>query len=262
MFILVSDIDGQYGEWSEWSTCSVSLSCERGGVRTRTRACDSPSPQGNGQPCDGDSLEAEGCDGEGEGSCMFETMPSWKPDVSVTKVNGQGNPQALLLGEWMQYHMCLDLPTMKDDKNIWFEMWTNNPTNGLQSSPEPGRTSLSLTDVHIDSYGGNLETWYEGNYTNSSDVAPVETMWYHDTGGDQMERKQYKITGLTNFGEDGVNNRITMDYSIIFSNILNNVIKSNTYYISSGVIINDYYNEVRKLFKGYFIFLLFVLIAA
>ena len=42
----------------------MSLSCERGGVRTRSRECDSPAPQGSGLPCAGDTLEAEACDGD------------------------------------------------------------------------------------------------------------------------------------------------------------------------------------------------------
>ena len=117
-------------------------------------------------------------------------------------------------------------------------------SSGLSSNPEPGRTSLSLTDVHVESFGSNLETWSSpGVYINSSAVAPAETMWYHDTGGDQVERKHYQITGINNNGSDGTNNRITMDYSFIYSNILNNVANSKTYYITSGVVINDYYDE-------------------
>ena len=61
---------------------------------------------------------------------MFQTMPAWKPDVSIAKVDGQGNPASLKLGEWMKYHMCIDLPVITDDKNIEFEMWTNDSNNG------------------------------------------------------------------------------------------------------------------------------------
>ena len=45
-------------------------------------------------------------------------------------------------------------------------------------------------------------------------------------------------------GEDGANNRLTVDYSVVLANILNNVDKSQNYYVSSGVVIGDYYNEV------------------
>ena len=91
---------------------------------------------------------------------------------------------------------------MDEDRNIVVEMFTNDPDNGLKifsdeltniqsysglsSSPEPGQTSLSLEDVYIKSYGSNLKTFYQGGYINASSVPPVETKWYHDTGGDQV----------------------------------------------------------------------------
>ena len=53
-------------------------------------------------------------------------------------------------------------------------------------------------------------------------------------------------------GEDGENNRLTVDYSVVLANIMNNVDKSQNYYVSSGVVIGDYYNEVtisRSMFS-------------
>ena len=55
------------------------------------------------------------------------------------------------------------------------------------------------------------------------------------------------MTGINNQGEDGTDNRLVVDYSVIFSNVLNNVVASSNYYISSGVVIADYYNEVGLL---------------
>ena len=49
---------------------------------------------------------------------------------------------------------------------------------------------------------------------------------------------------MNNDGVDGENNRLTVDYSVVFANIMNNVDKSQNYYVSSGVVIGDYYNEV------------------
>ena len=56
------------------------------------------------------------------------------------------------------------------------------------------------------------------------------------------------MTGINNQGDDGTDNRLVVDYSVIFSNVLNNVVASSNYYISSGVVISDYYNEVGLLF--------------
>ena len=55
------------------------------------------------------------------------------------------------------------------------------------------------------------------------------------------------MTGINNQGDDGTDNRLVVDYSVIFSNVLNNVVASSNYYISSGVVISDYYNEVGLL---------------
>ena len=55
------------------------------------------------------------------------------------------------------------------------------------------------------------------------------------------------MTGINNQGDDGTDNRLVVDYSVIFSNVLNNVVASSNYYISSGVVISDYYNEVVLL---------------
>ena len=78
--------------------------------------------------------------------CEFTHPPPWQPDITVTKVDGQGNPQvscdwrragqhsiqyqALLLGEWFKYNLCVDFPTLAQDRNLVLEMFTNNPDNG------------------------------------------------------------------------------------------------------------------------------------
>ena len=252
----VEDIDGGYGDWSDWSSCSVSLSCQRGGVRTRERSCDSPVPQGNGADCpdtlDDPSMEAEGCRGAASGSCTFDVPPAWKPEMSSIKVEGQGNAQSMYIGDWYRYKMWVDFPITTDDKNLVFQMFTNNPDNGLSSSSEPGRTSLTLTHAQIEAYGPKHKLWdgqLNGNYTNADSwtVPPLETLWYHDTGGDQLERKQIKITGINNEGQDGTDNRLIMDYGIFFSNLPSNVYASTSYYVSSGVVVTDFFDEVNIL---------------
>ena len=63
--------------------------------------------------------------------------------------------------------------------------------SGLQNSAEPGKSSFSLVDVNLQSYGPKLQTFHGeyGTYVNSSDVRPVETKWFHDTGGDQVSQQ-------------------------------------------------------------------------
>ncbi|XP_043923760.1 thrombospondin-2 isoform X2 [Protopterus annectens] len=51
-------IDGQWGPWSPWSTCSDTCG---GGLRERSRICNSPEPQFGGKPCLGDATVNERC---------------------------------------------------------------------------------------------------------------------------------------------------------------------------------------------------------
>lgn len=51
-------VDGNWGQWSKWTTCSVTCSI---GTHSRNRQCDSPEPQNNGLSCSGNSVEENTC---------------------------------------------------------------------------------------------------------------------------------------------------------------------------------------------------------
>ncbi|XP_069932953.1 SCO-spondin [Oryctolagus cuniculus] len=52
------DRAGGWGPWGPWSSCSRSCG---GGLRSRTRACDQPAPQGLGDYCEGPQAQGEAC---------------------------------------------------------------------------------------------------------------------------------------------------------------------------------------------------------
>uniref|UniRef100_A0A8D2ECW6 SCO-spondin n=1 Tax=Theropithecus gelada TaxID=9565 RepID=A0A8D2ECW6_THEGE len=52
------DRAGGWGPWGTWSHCSRSCG---GGLRSRTRACDQPPPQGLGDYCEGPRAQGEAC---------------------------------------------------------------------------------------------------------------------------------------------------------------------------------------------------------
>ena len=56
--ISIVAVNGGYGPWSEWSSCSKS--CE-GGVQSRSRQCDDPVPDLDGLPCVGPSSGTQNC---------------------------------------------------------------------------------------------------------------------------------------------------------------------------------------------------------
>ena len=56
---LLIQIDGDWGPWTSWSSCSIS--CGKGGVRKRTRQCDNPVPKGTGENCVGAHEQLKSC---------------------------------------------------------------------------------------------------------------------------------------------------------------------------------------------------------
>ena len=55
----VIQIDGHWGPWSFWSSCS--LSCGHGGKHKRSRHCNNPAPVGNGRVCVGEQYQSKSC---------------------------------------------------------------------------------------------------------------------------------------------------------------------------------------------------------
>ncbi|XP_057291700.1 hemicentin-1-like [Hydractinia symbiolongicarpus] len=51
-------VDGGFGDWSSYSSCSKTCG---GGVQTRTRECNNPTPLGSGKDCAGAREETRGC---------------------------------------------------------------------------------------------------------------------------------------------------------------------------------------------------------
>ncbi|KAL7987599.1 hypothetical protein Chor_006518 [Crotalus horridus] len=51
-------INGRWGPWSPWSGCTVSCG---GGIRERSRLCNSPEPQYGGKACAGDVIQRDMC---------------------------------------------------------------------------------------------------------------------------------------------------------------------------------------------------------
>lgn len=63
-------VDGRWSPWSPWSACSVTCA---GGIRERTRVCNSPEPQHGGQACVGDVRQQHMCNRR---SCP---VGGWRP---------------------------------------------------------------------------------------------------------------------------------------------------------------------------------------
>ncbi|CAK6951656.1 thrombospondin-2 [Scomber scombrus] len=51
-------VDGGWGPWSPWATCSATCG---GGIKSRTRECNSPQPQYGGNKCIGEASDSDNC---------------------------------------------------------------------------------------------------------------------------------------------------------------------------------------------------------
>ncbi|EDO36471.1 predicted protein, partial [Nematostella vectensis] len=51
-------VNGVWGSWSEWSTCSVTCG---GGTQLHMRVCNNPKPENGGLPCAGAMVEQQSC---------------------------------------------------------------------------------------------------------------------------------------------------------------------------------------------------------
>ena len=58
---LCPPVDGSWGSWTDWSSCSVTCG---GGYQFRTRRCDDPPPLNGGAECPGSDEEIQSCNTE------------------------------------------------------------------------------------------------------------------------------------------------------------------------------------------------------
>ncbi|XP_033736371.1 uncharacterized protein LOC117324562 [Pecten maximus] len=78
-------IDGGYGSWMAWASCSVSCG---GGTRSRGRLCDNPYPQYNGAQCVGPDTTSETCNTQ---VCIIDGgWGGWSAFGACTKTCGTG----------------------------------------------------------------------------------------------------------------------------------------------------------------------------
>uniref|UniRef100_A0A3B4CZ96 Sema domain-containing protein n=1 Tax=Pygocentrus nattereri TaxID=42514 RepID=A0A3B4CZ96_PYGNA len=68
-------VDGHFGPWSSWRSCSHSDGGSVGSCQCRTRACNNPSPQCGGQQCQGTSVEVANCSRNG----AWTPWTAWAP---------------------------------------------------------------------------------------------------------------------------------------------------------------------------------------
>ncbi|XP_053396764.1 SCO-spondin-like isoform X2 [Mercenaria mercenaria] len=85
-------VNGQWGDWSSWTTCSVSCAS---GTHSRYRDCNSPVPQNGGHYCNGNNFENKTCTNE---PCPINgNWGPWSPFGSCSSSCGSGRVSRIRL---------------------------------------------------------------------------------------------------------------------------------------------------------------------
>ena len=89
VFKFEAKIDGHWGRWTSWSTCSKS--CDQGQL-TRTRICNDPAPKNGGADCVGTATEANVCRKKscfvGPDDCEFESdLCVWTNEATADQLD-------------------------------------------------------------------------------------------------------------------------------------------------------------------------------
>ncbi|XP_035824222.1 uncharacterized protein LOC101853604 [Aplysia californica] len=82
-------VDGNWGQWTSYGSCSVS--CGAVGTKVRTRACDDPAPQNNGEDCQGSGSQSQSCDMTGTPCPVNGGWTNWSGWTSCSVTCGTGD---------------------------------------------------------------------------------------------------------------------------------------------------------------------------
>uniref|UniRef100_A0A3B5KU71 Uncharacterized protein n=1 Tax=Xiphophorus couchianus TaxID=32473 RepID=A0A3B5KU71_9TELE len=146
-------VDGAWSRWSDWTDCSKSCG---GGIQSRRRLCDSPSPEGAGNYCEGLGTEVRACNTD---HCpVHGSWSSWSAWSECDECAGSSirtrqcnSPPARFgglpcLGESRQSRRCHDNSTV----------CSGQPTERFHSD-----CNCSVPGCHVDGGWGQWGAWTE-----------------------------------------------------------------------------------------------------
>ncbi|XP_032830146.2 thrombospondin-1-like [Petromyzon marinus] len=135
-------VDGQWGPWSLWSTCSVTCA---GGSRTRLRLCNNPEPKHGGRRCVGLSSDTGVCNTQ---DCPIDgclSNPCFAGSTCISFVDGSWKCGACPLGYRGDGLHCEDIDECTEVPDVCFSTTSasrcTNLEPGFKCLPCPPRYS-------------------------------------------------------------------------------------------------------------------------
>ncbi|XP_033120035.1 properdin-like [Anneissia japonica] len=166
-------IDGQWSNWGRWSGCSKTCG---DGTNVRTRRCNNPKPQYNGQSCTGDPREKKTCHSGIEciGVAYWSSWSDWSPcSECLLYKRQQRNRQCVIpkgatayncKGFSVEYHKCtssMDCMAPDDDSDKFSGSGSGNICIGENCCDDVdgcSSGSVSFSSSEVDMTVGPLPT--------------------------------------------------------------------------------------------------------
>ncbi|XP_048241821.1 sushi, von Willebrand factor type A, EGF and pentraxin domain-containing protein 1-like isoform X2 [Haliotis rufescens] len=236
-------VNGNWGDWSKKTECSASCG---GGTRSRSRQCDSPPPDVDGDTCDGVSVETEQCNTDACPECPILRLSSGNLK-NCTESDGYTRCTITCRGDMVFYEKPLPVYECGAGSDyVW-----NHQEHKSNARPPACRTAMGATRYDV------THTVTYQDLPCSSDNSRSDEIKSQVSGNtDVLPCVQESIcttsVSINNCNNNGVSKRSTTStvVSIIISTIMGDSDSLDlTEFVENNIVTTGLTNYLNKLMK-------------